>query len=77
MSMHAPALPQVVRVSRPAWRRTLENALDRILAWRQRRRELEELRTMAELDHRTLRDIGWPADMRRQPPDPALRNERW
>jgi len=30
-----------------------------------RRREREDLQTLATLDHRTMQDIGWPDDMRR------------
>jgi uncharacterized protein YjiS (DUF1127 family) len=75
--MQTQALPQVISVSRPAWRRLLEDAIERVAAWRQRRRELEELRSIAQLDHRTLKDIGWPDDMRRRAVDPALRGERW
>jgi uncharacterized protein YjiS (DUF1127 family) len=75
--MQSQALCQVVPVSRPVWRRVLEDTIERFAAWRRRQRGLKELRELAELDHRTLQDIGWPGDMRRPAPDPALRNERW
>jgi uncharacterized protein YjiS (DUF1127 family) len=74
--MQTQVLPQVICVSRPAWRRLLDGAIERVSAWQQRRRELEELRAIAQLDHRTLKDIGWPNDMRREI-DPALRGDRW
>lgn len=75
--MQTHASPQVVRLSRPAWRRIVEDAIERVAVWRQRQRELSELRALAHLDHRTLKDIGWPDDMRRQAVDPALRGDRW
>ena len=74
--MQTQALPQVISVSRPLWRRWLEDTIERLSAWRQRQRELDELRSIARLDHRTLKDIGWPDDMRRTV-DPALRGDRW
>lgn len=75
--MQTQALPQVICISRSAWRRVLEDTIARVSAWQQRRRELAELRAIAQLDHRTLTDIGWPDDMRRRAVDPALRGERW
>lgn len=75
--MHTPSLTGAITAGRFSGRRAFEavrQALrvwgyDALTSWRRAKRrqlEWEELQSLAELDHRTLIDIGWPDDMRRR-----------
>jgi hypothetical protein len=72
-------LPSAIIVSRAhealvAWVSNLRAAWSRA---RRRQHEWEELQSLAELDHRTLMDIGWPDDMRRRCGPVDRRSAQW